>query len=157
MSEIEEAGADQGLWFINSRVEIALSQADNADGISVLKHRVPPGDAPPLHVHQEEDEIFIILEGEMRFSVGGKTLVGRAGETLYAPGGVPHGYRVTSPEGARFHTITRGGFERLVRAFSRSAENAGLPAFSLPSPEAQKMLAEACAAAGIEILGPPID
>ena len=44
-----------------------------------------------------------------------------AGETILAPKGVPHTYRVESPAGARWLLITRrGDFERFVRAQSRA-------------------------------------
>lgn len=145
------------LWFLNSRVTIALAQADNGDGISVLDHQLPPGDAPPLHVHHGEDEVFHLLEGEVVFEVGGEKQVVRAGQTICAPRDVPHRYRVISPDGARYLTITRGGFERMVRSASRPAESAGLPPMQTPTPEMQRRLAELCAAQNIELLGPPLD
>lgn len=151
----EEIGAN-GLWFLDARVSIKLSRADNADGISVLEFHMPLDHAPPLHVHHEEDEIFHVLDGEARFLVGGKTLVGRAGDTLLAPRGIPHGFRVTSPEGARFLIVTRGGFEAMVRAASRPAAAPGLPEQVAPTPEMQAELAAHCAAQGIDLLGPPI-
>jgi len=51
-----------------------------------------------------------------------------AGETLLAPKGVPHTYRVESREGARWPVITRrGDFERFVHALSRPAERSRRP------------------------------
>jgi uncharacterized cupin superfamily protein len=40
----------------------------------VLEHRVPHGDSPPLHVHRNEDEVFHVLEGELRFVAGDRQL-----------------------------------------------------------------------------------
>ena len=127
----------RGLWFLNTRVTIRVSYTDGADGISVLEHWAPHGDSPPLHVHEHEDEIFHILEGEFRFRVGDRDLRARAGETLLDPKGVPHTYRIESPEGGRWLTITSGQeFERFVRAFGRPAERDGLPERSgPPTPE----------------------
>ncbi len=146
-----------GLWFGNGHVLIRLARADNADCISVLEHHLPFDDAPPLHVHHDEDEIFYLLEGEVRLQVGGGVLIGRAGDTLLAPRGVPHGYRVVSPGGARLLTITRGGFEAMVRAASRPAPAVVLPEPTVPTFEMQANLAARCAAQRIELLGPPID
>lgn len=145
------------LWFMNSHVTVVLAKADNAEGISILDHRMAFGDAPPMHVHKGEDEIFQVLEGEMKFNVGGKVIYAKAGDTLCAPRDVPHGYRVTSPEGARAVTITRGGFEAMVRKASRPAQGAGLPPAAAPTPEMQAMLGALCAAEQIDLLGPPID
>jgi hypothetical protein len=49
----------------------------------------PRGDSPPLHVHRTDDEIFHILEGEVRFRVADKELWVRAGETVLAPRACP--------------------------------------------------------------------
>ncbi len=54
-------------WFLNTLVSVRIAQADGSDGISVLEHRAPYGDSPPLHVHHTEDEIFQIVEGTFRF------------------------------------------------------------------------------------------
>ena len=143
-------------WFLNGRVRVALSKADNAAGISILEHWMPHGDAPPLHIHHREDEVFMILEGEMKFRVGETTISGKAGDVLCAPRGVPHAYRVISPKGARAYTITGGGFEAMVRAMSRPAGGASLPDFAVPSPALQQALAAACAAEDIELVGPPL-
>lgn len=144
------------LWFLDSRVHIAMAQVDNPDGISFIEHRMPYGSAPPLHVHHDEDEIFHILEGEMEFELGGERFVRRAGDTLIGPRGVPHRFRVVSPGGVRLLTISRGGFEDMIRATSQPAPGPGLPEQRAPTPEEQQALATACAARGIDIVGPPL-
>jgi hypothetical protein len=122
----------------------------------VLEHRAAHGDSPPLHIHQAEDEIFHVLDGEVRYRVGDNDRLATAGETLLAPMGIPHTYRVTSPE-ARMLTITRGGFESFIRAFGRPAELEGLPSPSgPPTPEQAEALAKACRQFGIELVGPPL-
>ncbi len=151
-----QSGAN-GLWFGNGHVLVRVAQADNADGLSVLEHRLPFDDAPPLHVHHEEDEVLYLLDGELRLRVGGEVLTVGAGDMLLAPRGIPHGHRVLSPGGARLLTVTRGGSEAMVRAASRLASAVVLPEPVAPTPEAQASLAALCAAHGIELLGPPID
>lgn len=152
-----DAARGEALWFMNSHVTVTLRQDANAEGITVLDHRVPCGDAPPLHVHHMEDEIFCLIEGEVLFEVNGINRLARAGETVCAPRNLPHRYRVVSRGGARYITITRGGFERMVRAVSRPAGNAGVPPAAEVTPALQAMLAETCAAHGISIIGPPLD
>jgi quercetin dioxygenase-like cupin family protein len=148
---------DSGLWFVQSRVNIRVSRADTPERISVLEHRCPPGFGPPVHVHHDEDEVFHILEGEVRYEVGTQALTARTGDTVTAPRGVPHGFKVISAHGARILTITRGGFEDLVRAVSRPASAPGLPAMDEPpSPELQALLARRGSENGIDLLGPPI-
>jgi quercetin dioxygenase-like cupin family protein len=144
------------LWFLNTHVTIRVSSHDGSDGISVLEHRASQGDSPPLHIHHDEDEIFHVLEGEVRYRVGDQERLARAGETLLTPKGIPHTYRVESAE-ARMLTITRGEFENFVRAFARPAEREGLPDPSgPPTPEQAEALARACRQFGIDLVGPPL-
>lgn len=144
------------LWFLNSHVRVALAHTSNHEGISVLEHRLPFGDSPPLHVHHDEDELFYVLEGEVRFQIGNRAQVARAGGALVGPRGQPHGFRVLSKGGARLLTISRGGFEAMVRTASRPAETEALPAPIEPTPAMQASLGAICAANGIELVGPPL-
>lgn len=147
----------QDLWFGNTRVAIRAASADGADGISVIEHWMPWGESPPLHVHRTEDELFHIHSGRMRFRVGEQTFMAGPGETLLAPKGVPHHFRVDSPEGAHCLTITRGpDFETMVRSVSRPASAAGLPAQAVPDAETIDALVRACAANGIDVIGAPL-
>ncbi len=145
------------LWFNNTLVAIQVSSADGEDGICVIEHRQPYGDSAPLHVHRNEDEVFHILEGRIRFVVDGRERIASAGETVLAPKGRPHTYRVESPEGAHTLTVTRGSaFETMVRKASRTAERPELPPAAVPTPEMIETLKRLCAENGIDIVGPPM-
>lgn len=144
------------LWFLNTLVSVHVPHTSGADGVSVLESRAPRGDSPPLHVHHE-DEIFHVLEGTMTVRVGDVDHLASAGDTLLAPKGVPHTYRVDSTE-ARWLVVTaRGDFERFVREFSRNASRPELPEpAGPPTASQQQALAEACLRHGIELVGPPL-
>ncbi|TIP04202.1 MAG: cupin domain-containing protein [Mesorhizobium sp.] len=145
------------LWFNNTLVAIQVSSADGEDGICVIEHRQPYGDSAPLHVHRNEDEVFHILEGRIFFVIDGRERIAGAGETVLAPKGLPHTYRVESPEGAHTLTVTRGpDFETMVRKASRPAERPDLPPLAAPTPQTLEMLTRLCAENGIDIVGPPL-
>ena len=145
-------------WFFNTLVRIQVASGDGADRISVLEHRAPFGDSPPLHIHQTEDEIFYILEGDFRFQLGETERRAAAGATLLVAKGTPHTYRVESRGGGRWLTVIRGDdFERFVQAVSRPAERIELPPPGAPpSPEAIAELAKIANTYGIDFCGPPL-
>lgn len=58
-----------GIWFLNTLVHVRVAHADGNDGLSILEHRAPFGDSPPLHIHHTEDEALLILDGELRVQV----------------------------------------------------------------------------------------
>jgi mannose-6-phosphate isomerase-like protein (cupin superfamily) len=146
------------LNFLDTFVTVHVAAATNADGLSVTEHRVPYGFSPPLHVHRTEDEVFHVLEGEAHFVVDGKYIHVRAGDTLVGPKSVPHSFVVTSPQGARWINVTRGGdFERMVRAVGRPTVREQLPVMvTAPVGPQAAALEAACAAHGIDLIGPPL-
>src|SRR2546426_5551008 len=146
------------LWFLDTLIRVRIGHTDGPDGISVLEHRAPYKDSPPLHVHKTEDEIFHILDGKVRLRIEGVEPICGPGDTALATKGTPHTYRIESANGARWLTITvRGDFERFVRAMGRPAARLELPPSSgAPTPEAQAALASSASQFGIEIVGPPL-
>lgn len=145
------------LWFMDTLICVRLSHREGTDGISILEQTAPRGDSPPLHFHENEDETFHVLEGVIRFRLDGRDQTVAAGDTVVAPKGVPHTYRVES-ERARWLVITaKGQFEAFVRAMARRAEGGWLPpAGGPPAPEAIAALTGAAKQFGIEIIGPPL-
>jgi quercetin dioxygenase-like cupin family protein len=57
--------------------------------ISFFLIDAPPGDGPSLHSHPYE-EIFVIQEGQVTFTVGDATLEATGGQIVIAPAGIPH-------------------------------------------------------------------
>jgi quercetin dioxygenase-like cupin family protein len=58
-------------------------------GISVIGVDSQPGDGPALHRHAYT-EVFVVVEGQATFTVGGEERIVAAGEVAVAPAGVPH-------------------------------------------------------------------
>jgi quercetin dioxygenase-like cupin family protein len=145
------------LWFLDTLVDIRVASADGEDGMTLIESVAPRGDSPPLHVHEREDELFHVLDGQLTLMVDGRERVLRAGESALAPKGIAHTYRVDSQLARWLVTTTRGEFERFVRAMSRTAEGPGLPERSAPpTAEQQAALAAVAAAHGIALVGPPL-
>jgi len=102
------ASDHRNIWFLDTHVIIRVSARDGSDGVSVLEHHARQGDSPPLHIHHDEDEIFHVLEGEVRYRIGDLQHHARAGETLLTPKGIPHTHRAESAEArTRVTTIWR--------------------------------------------------
>jgi quercetin dioxygenase-like cupin family protein len=145
-------------WFFANLVEVKLTQEASGGQMSIVDISCPPGDMPPLHVHQADDEAWVVLEGDMTFFVDANEPVRvGAGGAAFGPKGLAHTYRAGS-EGARCLAIcTSGDFAAFVLAASRPAEGHELPP-PPPGPPSEDELAAITALAhehGIELLGPP--
>jgi mannose-6-phosphate isomerase-like protein (cupin superfamily) len=151
------AAPSRQAWFLDTHVTFRVAGVDGDDGIVVIESWARRGDSPPLHVHHTEDELFHVVDGELTFVHGDRPSSVRAGETLLAPKGIPHTYRVESPTARWLTVTTNGDFEAFVRAASRPAERHELPApAGPPTDERRQQLAKLAARSGIEFVGPPL-
>ena len=57
--------------------------------VLVIAVDLAPGEGPALHRHTYP-EVFVVLEGQATFTLGGEDRVVHGGEVLVAPGGVAH-------------------------------------------------------------------
>ena len=124
--------------------------------MSVVQFVGPKGFGPPLHRHNNEDELFVILEGEMIFTSGDLETLGSAGGHAFLPHGQPHTFQVLS-ETATFTNVTAS--REVVPRFDEMVSTLGekTSAFTMPDPGAidPARVAEVCAYYDIDILGPP--
>ncbi len=124
--------------------------------MSVVEFLAPRGFGPPLHCHDHEDEVMIILEGEISFISGDDEFTGRTGATVFLPHGAPHTFQVLS-ETARYTTInaSRSGppvFDRMVVELGEPTDTPELPE---PTEIDPAEVATVLGANGITVLGPP--
>ena len=124
--------------------------------MTAIEFTQPKGFGAPLHVHETEDELMIILDGEIRFTSGDTSFVGGPGATAWLPHGVPHTFQVLSDE-ARCIVITAANegpllFENFVGELGEPTDAPVMPEERPIDPEAVAM---AGARNGLQILGPP--
>lgn len=48
------------------------------------------------HAHDESEQISVLLEGQMEFTVGEETRIVRPGDVVIVPPGIPHATRVAA-------------------------------------------------------------
>jgi mannose-6-phosphate isomerase-like protein (cupin superfamily) len=87
---------------------IVRAKAQDTGGAFSLFEEVDPADTP-LHVHEREDELFYVLEGEHVFRVGDEEFRVGPGGVVFAPRGVPHAQRRVVPRTGREVVLTFPG------------------------------------------------
>ena len=70
---------------------------------TVQEYRFEPGASFPVHHHSQE-QITLVIDGDISFSADGESRAMSAGEWSVVPGDVPHGV-TAGPAGARFIAI----------------------------------------------------
>jgi len=78
-----------------------LCEAESTRGAwSLMEVTLPLDSGPPPHVH-DWDEAYFVIAGSVDFSVGERRFTARAGDFVYTPGGVAHGFRGSSATAAQ--------------------------------------------------------
>ena len=74
---------------------------------------IAPGRVVESHVHEVEDDAFLIIDGELTFDLPDGPAVAGPGTFVLVPPGVEHGFTNRGTEPARMFNIhAPGGFDR---------------------------------------------
>ena len=141
------------LWFIDNLARVHVDGDESGGAFDLVEIQGRRGDMPPLHVHTQHDETFYVVEGRLSLHLPGASVELGAGESFFAPRGVPHVYRVESEQARWLGVGNPSGFADFVREASDPHEGAGFP--SLDREHDVARLAEAAGRYGLELLGPP--
>ena len=105
------------------RCRIRVAAAETNGAYSVVEILSQLGDSTPLHVHQHEDEHFLILEGTARILRGDETFDAPAGTTLALPRHIPHAWGNASNATLRMVvTCWPGGCEAVLPVIARGGD-----------------------------------
>lgn len=113
---VVRAGEGELLHAFGDKVRVLL-QTELANGLlCVGELETPPHGGPPLHLHEREDEFFLIRAGRFHFRVADQQVEVGVGDVVFAPRGIPHTYSAISDEpGAFLLLATPGGFDNFFR------------------------------------------
>ena len=114
---------DERLTFGGAEVRVKVDGKTTGGAYSVIEE-IDPLDTP-LHVHEREDELFIVLEGEHVYTVGDQEFEAGPGDVVFGPRGVPHAQRRVVPRAGReLVVVSPAGFEGFLRGLA-GADAAG--------------------------------
>jgi quercetin dioxygenase-like cupin family protein len=139
-------------WFLSLPTWIRAGGGETNGTVSLIEQVIPPGFASPWHVHHNEDESFLVLDGRLTVLVDERAITLNAGGFAFGPRGIPHGFRTEGTTPTRLILLTNGGtFADFIRATSVPADGAAPPE---PSEADIPKLVAAAQAHGLSILGP---
>ncbi len=104
---------------------LVRASSEATGGAFTLFEELPPLADTPLHVHEREDELFYVLEGEHVFQIGDEDFPASPGGVVFAPRGIPHAQRRVVPNEGRLLVLTApAGLEGFFRELA-AAQHAG--------------------------------
>jgi mannose-6-phosphate isomerase-like protein (cupin superfamily) len=96
----------------------------------------PGGKVPSSHAHPEQEEIFTVLEGRMRFRVGRRRLLLTPGQRVRVPPGTVHHFANAGPVTARVAVESRPALDmaELLETAAAMAQDQHAAGRVLPRP-----------------------
>lgn len=88
------------LHVLGTEVRFLCEGQSTNNAWSLMEVTLPQGGGPPPHTHGW-DEAYFVLEGSVRFAVGDQLFPASAGDFVYTPAGVAHGFSGESQQPAR--------------------------------------------------------
>ena len=76
---------ENAIWYNGHTFSFLLDAGQTAGAFVLLHCYFRKGGEPPAHFHTKEDETFYMLEGEIRFHIGDKKFIAKAGDLVYGP------------------------------------------------------------------------
>jgi mannose-6-phosphate isomerase-like protein (cupin superfamily) len=133
-------------WFQplpGEQIAMRIESHQSNGAFSLTEVIVAPQAGPPLHIHQDADEVLYVLEGTVDFVCNGECFRTGPGGFAAIPRGAAHAFRNFENGPARMIVLlTPGGFEQFMPAMK------GNPTSDIPALAARF---------GMQIVGSQID
>jgi quercetin dioxygenase-like cupin family protein len=122
-----------------SREQITIRRTAADTGGSVLEWELllaPGGRVPSSHAHPEQEEVFTVLAGQMRFRVGLRRVIASPGDVVRIPPGTVHHFANTGSQPARVAVRTSPALsmQELLETAAALAQDQHAGARRLPRP-----------------------
>jgi quercetin dioxygenase-like cupin family protein len=129
------------------RLVFKLRGVQSNEAMTVFESVAAPGEGPPLHLHQLQDEWLYVLEGKMRIRLADDVVSAPAGSFAFIPRGVPHTWQNSGSGPALFLAMfAPSALEQFFERYAELTDQAGdITAFRALAP-----------AAGMIVIGPPL-
>ena len=110
-----DAGDGDHIWFSGTLMTVKAGGEQTRHGFTLIEVTTPPRFVVPPHIHEDEEEAFYILEGQLRVTCGGDTSTLGPGDFVMMPRGIPHTCSTLGDARVRLLQITApAGFERFI-------------------------------------------
>jgi quercetin dioxygenase-like cupin family protein len=107
-------------WGGEEAARFLLRGEDTGGLYSFYEVTVPAGEGSLLHIHEDTDEAFYVIEGQFEIELGGDTHKAPAGVLVYGPRGVSHSFVNTwDKPSTMLCTTTPGGIEKFFEELSK--------------------------------------
>lgn len=149
---------DQTITMFGDTLTLKAGGAQTNGAYDLLTFTSEPGAGPPLHIHHQHEEAFLVIEGHLTLRAGDESISAGPGSFVLVPRGTPHTYRVASSTPARYLALlSPGGMSGFFQEVHEATANLLDPDSRTPPPQAIETIVSIAQKYGLEIVGPPLE
>ena len=110
------------IWIVGDTMWLKATSAETRGAYTLIENIALPGNGPPPHVHENEDESMYVIDGEFEILLGEQIVDGKPGAFEFVPRRTVHRFQCTGDRPGKILLLfTPGGIEEFFR-------EAGVPA-----------------------------
>lgn len=119
-------GKDENIGFPGTDIFHRAKSNDTDQVFSVVELVTQPGQGVMVHVHDYEDELVYVVDGEIEVTLGDQTMTATAGVLALLPRGIPHGFTNIGDKPSRIlDVILPGNFDNYFAELHNLYDNSG--------------------------------
>src|SRR5436190_19678081 len=84
---VRQANEGRAFALLGGVYEVKVSSEESDGAMTIMEMLIPPGAAPPPHTHPGTETVYV-LDGRLRYHIGGETFEGGPGAIFHIPEGV---------------------------------------------------------------------
>ena len=140
---LTERKKENSYWYIGHLMSLLVKTEETGGRYSLLRATERKGLEPPPHIHTKEDETFLILEGNVVYTVGNQTFHAKEGDIMFLPKNIKHSFKIKTEKLETLILLTPGGLEKYFVEMSIPAKELQLPPLPQGPPDIKKLIATA--------------
>ena len=138
---VRQPGEGDAIWMLNALYEVRAASDDTGGELTAMEMTIPPGMGPPPHVHEGGESVYV-LEGHIRYHIGGAVHEGGPGTFFYVPAGIEENFEPADDKPVRLLVVyTPGGMDRFFKEAGEPAERREIPPPSDAPPDIERLSA----------------
>ncbi len=144
-SLVASAETAAGFWQMGILWTPLISGESTRGTYSLMEQLMPAKAGPPPHVHDQGEEVFYILDGEMALQLGDQVVIGTSGQLVRIPAGTPHAFAVKTETARVLNFYVPAALDLQVAMLGTPATSPTLPppgAQRPPSAERERAFAQ---------------
>ncbi|MER6023019.1 cupin domain-containing protein, partial [Streptomyces anulatus] len=81
-------GEGPSVWALQGdKYTVKAGKGTTGPGFTLLEGEIAPDNGPPMHIHNDADEIFYLLDGELTVASGEEVIKAESGAFIFIPRG----------------------------------------------------------------------